>query len=461
MTAPRSTVINMDYQNPHATMPLQIPVLVLCNTPDEELEDHVRKNSARDAPWVATAKPHDGIAILVGGGPSIEDYVEEIKRLKQDGATIFAMNAAASWLRETVGVAADYQVIADAKEITSQLVDAHAEAYLFASQVHPATVDRLNGRADRLHIWHLAMEGVEEWFPQARRKRGGYALVGGGAAVGNSATCLAYVMGYRTMHLFGLDSSHRNGKSHVYTQPMNEFIPCSTVNWAGKLYQVSVAMKAQAEKFQVTAQQLKQLGCTLHVYGDGLLQAMYLTPPKNLSERNKYQLLWQFDGYRDSSPGEHVVGLFLDLVKPDNLIIDFGCGTGRAALKMVERKHEVVLVDFTDNCRDEEAMGLPFFEWDLSYPCPLRAPYGFCTDVMEHIPTEDVDAVIANIMEAATKVFFQISTVADVFGGVIGSTLHNTVRSPQWWQQTFEKLDFVIEWQSESPINAIFIVTAK
>ena len=111
--------------------------------------------------------------------------------------------------------------------------------------------------------------------------------------------CVAYADGFREFHVFGFDSSHRDGAGHAYGQPMNDFIPTVEVDWADRVFTCSVAMKAQAEKFQITSQALKQMGCKIEVYGDGLLQHMYRTPPSRLSERDKYRLLWQFDGYVD------------------------------------------------------------------------------------------------------------------------------------------------------------------
>lgn len=456
MAAPRHTIAQMPYRNPHATAPLILTVIVVANTPDEELADNIRINSAMELPWLRMEKAHDRTAIMVGGGPSAEDHIEDIRALQQEGGVVFAMNAASSWLR-TFGIVPNYQVIADAQPGTASLVDPWARAHLFASQVNPATMKAVAMPT----VWHLALENIEDLFPAERKRRGGYALTGGGTTVGNTALCVAYAMGHRKFDLYGYDSSHKGEASHAYDQPMNQFIPTADVEWAGKTYHCSVAMKAQAEKFQVTARDLLEAGCELRVHGDGLLPAMWNTPVECLSEQDKYRLLWQLDSYRHGSPGEDTADLFLDLVKPAGRIVDFGCGTGRAALKMAARGHDVLLVDFADNCRDEEATGLPFLECDLTEPVGFTAPYGFCADVMEHIPPSDVDTVIRNIMDAAAKVFFQISTVPDRFGAVIHQSLHLTVKDHDWWQGTFRRLGFKVEWANHDAISCRMLISKE
>ena len=318
----------------------------------------------------------------------------------------------------------------DAQRRTAELVDPGARCHLFASQVAPETISRAGAPV----VWHLEIGDVEKFLPAERVNRGGYALIGGGASSGNSALCIAYCMGYRTLHVFGYDSSFRGNKSHAYEQPMNAGIPVISMGWSGKEYKVGVAMKAQAEKFMVTGQALEKLGCTLHVHGDGLLPDMWRTPPLSLSERDVYRRMWMHDEYRAVSPGEMMVDDIERFCK-NGPLIDFGCGTARAAVELARRGYDVRLIDFAENCRDEEALPLPFLEWDLTLPCPMRVPYGYCCDVMEHIPPEHVDSVLQNLSDACSEgVFFRIEYELDGHGpAMMGRPLHLSVHEPDWW----------------------------
>lgn len=451
MSKPKNDVVQIEYQNPDAKDKLLMPVLITCNTTDELIENNVRINSAKNLKWLHTEKENPYPAIIVGGGASIEDEVENIRHLKSIGGTIFAANAASKWLISK-GIEVDFQCIADAKEETVTLVDHNANEHIIASQAHPRTMDSVEDPI----VWHLGIEDIERLFPEERVKRGGYCILGGGSAVGNSSMCVAYAKGFRDLHIFGLDSCHKDGRSHAYQQNMNVVIPIMEVEWAGRTFTSSVTMKAQAEKFQLTSKFLKDAGCKITTYGDGLLQTMYNSEYSSLSEKEKYQLMWQLDIYREVSPGEHMAEWYVETFKPKGKIIDFGCGTGRAGVKFKELGLEPFLIDFTDNCRDDEAQEIPFLQWDLTYPISVDSEHGFCTDVMEHIPTEDVEKVIKNIMTSAKKVFFQISTIDDNLGGMINEPLHLTVKTHDWWKEAFKS--YLIMYELDQNTASLFYI---
>jgi SAM-dependent methyltransferase len=171
------------------------------------------------------------------------------------------------------------------------------------------------------------------------------------------------------------------------------------------------------------------------------------------SEAAKYAEVWSHDAYRKVAPGEHHVQRFIDLAKPraDHVVCDFGCGTGRGALGLVRRNLSVCGVDFAPNCLDDgvrEHLGerFRFLQHDLTTPLAEKFDYGFCTDVLEHIPPQDVGRVLYNICAASKKIYLHISTVPDVMGALIGEPLHLTVESPFWWQEKLEKIGFRTDW---------------
>jgi hypothetical protein len=174
-------------------------------------------------------------------------------------------------------------------------------------------------------------------------------------------------------------------------------------------------------------------------------------PPvkKVLTEQQKYEKMWTVKDYRAVSPGELAGNTFISVVKPkpDDEVIDFGCGTGRGSLWLgAMGKMNVTMLDFAGNCLDDDLKlacktqpdQYKFMQHDLMDRLPIKARYGYCTDVMEHIPTDDVDKVLANILAAAQSVFFRISTGPDIMGPkYLDQPLHLTVQNYGWWCNKF------------------------
>jgi hypothetical protein len=439
----------MRRRNPGTTQELIIPVSLVCNTTDELLFSNIEHNSRLDKEWLRLDEAHGRIAILCGSGPSIADHLDEIRQHKRNGGVIFALNGCAKFLYDN-DIMPDYQVIVDAREQTADLIGP-ANEHLFASQVDPKCFERVpNAR-----LWHLQIVDIEEHFPEYED---GYVLIGGATSVGVTATCLAYAMGYRSMHCYGYDSSHKEYSGHAFDQPMNAEDPLTVVNFNGKYYVCSYTMKSQAEKFQETARALKDHGCAIEVHGYGLLPDIYNTPA--IPDQDKYLAMWNIPEYRVYSPGENAVELFMSVVQPKGSIGDFGCGTGRGGYGISRYPEcDVSLIDFAENCRDDEVKHLPFHQRDLTQPIGLEFNYGYCCDVMEHIPLEDVQTVIKNIMDCCDNgCFFQISTVEDKMGVLIGQQLHLTVQPHQWWKEVFTSMGYEVLYEQDHGDAAVFYV---
>ena len=124
-------------------------------------------------------------------------------------------------------------------------------------------------------------------------------------------------------------------------------------------------------------------------------------------EKDLYKMMWERPEYRTFAPGEKAVFDFLSQAKPrrGSSVIDLGCGTGRGSLNLAFFGGlDVTMVDFAPNCLDADIVPMletqkhvmRFLEHDLSQPLPVKAAYGFCTDVMEHIRPHHVDRVLDN-----------------------------------------------------------------
>jgi uncharacterized Rossmann fold enzyme len=205
---------------------------IICNTDDAELFGNVEINSRTCKRWVSQILAHDGHAIIVGGGPSVADELDIIRKRHALGQKIFALNGAAKFLNKN-NIIPEYQVILDARAGNIDLLG-RADEYLIASQCHPTLFDSVSN----ITIWHPAVEELEKYLPNHDEE---YAMIGGGTTVGLSTMCLAYTMGYRKLHLFGYDCSHRNAMGHAYKQKMNvNDILCKvTVN--GKVFNLGSA----------------------------------------------------------------------------------------------------------------------------------------------------------------------------------------------------------------------------
>ena len=162
-------------------------------------------------------------------------------------------------------------------------------------------------------------------------------------------------------------------------------------------------------------------------------------------EAEKYQQMWDMPEYRKYAPGEHLAQEAAQTWTLPGKVIDFGAGTGRGALRLHRAGFAVVMLDFTDNSLDEEVRhelgpNFKFLQTDLSGDIFVKADYGFCTDVMEHIPEDQVDAVLTNIQKATNHGYLNISTIPDGFGEKIGETLHVTVKPWDWWGEKVCKI---------------------
>ena len=227
---------------------------VVSNTPDADLVANITANTGC-VPFVERVEAHDGHAVIVAGGPSLASDLEAVRARHEHGQTIFAVNNTATYLTER-GIEPDFCVLLDARQFNARFVGPEC-TYLLATQCHPDVY----AKATRALQYHAAMAGLD--LPGAR--------IAGGSTAGLKACVLAYLMGYRTLHLYGFDSSYSDGQNHAYAQPENSREATITVKWGNRSFVTASWMAVQADEFPGLMKQLVDGGATVTVAGSGLI----------------------------------------------------------------------------------------------------------------------------------------------------------------------------------------------
>jgi hypothetical protein len=435
---------------------------ITCNNPDDVVLGQIKQNMRRGFPRLSLLR-----AVVVGGGPSLAEHVDEIRNRRRAGWHVFALNATHDWLIER-GIVPTHHVLYDSREFMADMVknwrsDVH---YLVSSQCHPSVFDELEA-TPMVTMFHANN------YPAAldlfREKEPGVHVLGDAITVGIQAMNIMVMLGYRAVELYGYDSSWRDGQRHAYAQHANADQQPRTFTFKGKEYKTSGAMAAQAESFVRNYQMWKAHGIAFNVVGDGLLPNMWRglegISDGDDAEREtaKYEAIWRLPQYRGYSPGARHLDHFMAVMKPPlrgrsgavvrTKIIDFGCGSARATQRLKDMGYDVLGVDFAANCMDAE-VSVPFCLSSLwSLPDGLRGDYGYCCDVMEHIPPDRVNDVLAGISRAVPRAYFRISFEPDEFGQTIGQTLHLTVKPEAWWLETLKR-----HWTHVSVVDGAFVV---
>ena len=141
-------------------------------------------------------------------------------------------------------------------------------------------------------------------------------------------------------------------------------------------------------------------------------------------------------------------------------LLDYGCGK---AFPYSDKHLEVEIKAPVQKTWDIDSYTL----YDPAYPKYDKLPTGkydivICTDVLEHIPEQDLDWVITRILNYSTKiVFINVCTALALKhfkkGKLKGKNFHISVFDENWWLQKFKKI-----WEKNKDIDLyLFLSDAK
>ena len=415
-------------------------------------EDEMRANVEwAQAHLKDTSDFWDRPCTIVGGGPSAQ-------LPKNPKADVFCLNNSWRWYSERAFNPPKYVVMFDAREENKDFVsgimpdNTGAITWLVASQCHPEVFKRLQEQHQKVILWHAS-------GPDFIKDKGLRAVIGGGTVL-SRAIFLAYDLGYKSIELTGVDSSHQDDKHHAYDQPINDdddLIWTYTARGTGPFISTPT-LAAQAEYVFQQMHKLERVGIKFTVRGEGLLPTMWKEYLEDRSdpdvwEPQKYETMWQRDEYRQHSPAASKANdIAANIGKTPGKLIDFGVGTGRVAKALRDSGWDVTGVDFARNCLDE-GVDVPLVVAPLwNIPEDVKGNIGICFDVMEHIPADRVDTVLQNIKRCVPKCLFHISYQPDQMGKLIGEKLHLTVKPQTWWENKLSNIFTRVNYLAESDI---------
>lgn len=256
------------------------PKLDGMNVSDDFAYDNIAANVTRNLEWFSGFGKQDRACVIVGGGPSMRDSLQAIKDHKRRGARIVTVNNALSYLHDR-SITPDAHIMLDARPENAAFVENAPKTvrYFLASQVHPRVFDALEGH--NVCLWHSGMhdgerlmEIVKPWFDDGPDQRP-VVFVPGGGTVGLRALNLAWLSGYRKIHLYGFDSCYHDDAHHAYAQPLNDGDSTMMVALADKQYRCAPWMVRQAMEFQENYRALTAQGIKIFVHGRGLVPDLW------------------------------------------------------------------------------------------------------------------------------------------------------------------------------------------
>lgn len=242
------------------------------NIGQNETIKHMRSAFRRNLPHFYKIDAHEGEAVLVGTGPSVEQNISDIRTLQEQGAMIFAIKGSHDWLIER-GVIPDLAVAVDGQEKIAKLYQTPRKdiTYLISSQCNPLVYDALEG--NKVVVWNCftkkAMRYWQKWLKKRHREDKIF-FVNGGSTSGLRAITLAWLMGFRRVNLFGFDSCLRNKEDQLLkiTGEKNEK-ELMVVVVEDRHFFCDPAMSCQGNEFLPQIKSTENL--QVKVWGDGFI----------------------------------------------------------------------------------------------------------------------------------------------------------------------------------------------
>ena len=259
----------------------RLPEATVCLAPDL-LRQNVESACRRGLPQVPCMRPHGRQMVICAGGPSLRRSLHEVRRRQRQQADVVAVNATSGFLLESE-IIPRAVVLADPQEVLAEQFAVDPQiTYLVASQCRPEVFDRLEGC--EVLLWHCQADDEQSWitpfYPEP-------VLTENGTTAALRMIDVAFAMGFRDIHFYGLDGSFEADEKgwlrhHAYQQTVDDMPACIIIKAKDETSEREFLTRAdyarQADEFMTIllryhrmwkVGRLDQLNVQVH--GDGLI----------------------------------------------------------------------------------------------------------------------------------------------------------------------------------------------
>ena len=403
-------------------------------------DEQVKMSCARFPGRIQIAKEFQTEPVaLVCFGTSLNKSWEHLKEFKN----IMTCSGSHKFLRDR-GLTPTWHVEVDPRDHKIKLVgdDISPDTeFLIASCCHPKYFDHLVAHNAKITLWHTYSGEKIEKMPMVYPR--GEWVSTGGANVGLRALVLCRMLGFRNIHMFGMDGSFpEEGLRHAAEHPNTpkEYI---LANFEGKDYPTTTAFLECARGTLHELEMLPDVNVTF--YGSGLIQDMVKAKQGSMNPKKKSSIAFYVTRtisteyviqnklmhnnnalYGVSALGHIEVVKKLYTETESKSLLDYGCGKGMLAKNL----------DF------------PIWEYDPAIEGkdgPARpSDLVVCIDTLEHIEPEYLYSTLSDLARCTLKVgYLVICTTAASKTLPDGRNTHLIQKGKEWWTEKLKKFFIV------------------
>lgn len=443
----------------------------------EDIIANVLANAARtDIPNLHPSEYTDKIMVYVGGGPTMRDFLDDIKaKCEDERYDVYTSNATCKFLLAK-GITPNFHLILDPTERKVNDLDYDEKVHLILGlQCHPKLFDKAKEKGTEVHRFLAASVTGDNGMSDKDAAQGALTKddprlmgIGGGSMCGTRMIYFAEAMGYRRLEYYGMDGSveMKDGvvKCYAYTKPRGENI-LETEAANGRKFFTTMSLARQGEELVILLDLMP--GLDVEIYGDSLMAnqlAMYkemrkpvpwCISPEYIDLQKK---LHEKEGEHYGKSGDkHASRVFMAAAQIARKVgkcdvLDYGAGKG--VLK------KSILRAFPD------IAGVEYHEYD---PCvdginepPAKAELVFCGDVMEHIEPECVGTVLRHIRDLTQQIaIFVISLRESGKTMDDGRNAHISLHNADWWKSFVKKYFICVESAHDPVAQELLLVCMK